>query len=364
VWVGLWLIGHEAISIGTLVLFILLMRNWFKPTLKIIKEWNTVGRVYASVERIAELFDRVPTVSDAPDAEEAAPFAGHVAFRDVTFAYRSEDGTPSGGTADDGSARPALAGVSFGVEPGKVLALVGHSGAGKSTVAQLIPRLYDPDDGAVLIDGHDIRRYTLASLRAQISVVLQDTVLFSGSVADNIAYGQKDATREQIITAARQANAHEFIERLPEGYDTWLGERGSNLSGGQRQRIAIARAIIRSTPVLILDEPTTGLDTEATQLVLAALRTLMAGKTTIIISHDLNLIRTADEILVVADGRIVQRGVHQTLLEAGGSYADLYYRRFDGTEANGHVRLRERADEIGGFYEFTAGDGRRDSGAS
>jgi ABC-type multidrug transport system ATPase subunit len=203
-----------------------------------------------------------------------------------------------------------------------VVALIGHSGAGKSTTAQLIPRLYDPAEGAVLIDGMDIRTFTLGSLRSQIGVVLQDTVLFSGTVAENIAYGREDATIEEVMEAARKANAHEFIADLPEGYETMLGERAANLSGGQRQRIAIARAFIRGAPILILDEPTTGLDSLATDQVVKGLRSLIKGKTTIIISHNLRLIRSADRVLVIEGGRIVQSGTHDELSRRPGAYAE------------------------------------------
>lgn len=326
VWIGIWLIDSSAITVGTLVLFILLTENMFKPTRKIIKEWYTIGRVYASVERIADLLDRKPDVQDAPDAMPAPPFAGHIRFKRVFFAY----------IADAGAGRPrqappmALHDVSFEVEPGAVLAIVGHSGAGKSTIAQLLPRLYDPYLGAVLVDGTDIRRYTLDSLRGQISLVLQDTILFSGSVADNISYGLVEPTSEKITQAARLANAHEFIEQLPEGYATMLGERGANLSGGQRQRIAVARAFVRNPPILVLDEPTTGLDGQSAQLVLEAIDTLMHGKTTIIISHDMNLIRRAGKICVVDAGRIVEMGTPAQLQQAGGLYAELHDRQFGG----------------------------------
>jgi ABC-type multidrug transport system fused ATPase/permease subunit len=316
VWVGVLLIDRSALTVGTLILFILVTQNMFKPTRKIIKEWYTIGKVYASVERIADLLDRRPDVQDAPDAVPAPPLRGAIEFQHVSFSYRI-DGAP---------AREALQDVSFAVEPGGTLALVGYSGGGKSTIAQLLPRLYDPDVGRVLVDGEDLRRYTLASLRSQISLVLQDTVLFTGTVADNIAYGLTDVSREDIVAAAQLANAHEFISQLPAGYDTELGERGANLSGGQRQRIAIARAFVRNPPVLVLDEPTTGLDVESSQLVLQALDTLMLGKTTIVISHDLGLIRRSDRICVVDGGRIVESGSHDELLAADGLYAELYAR--------------------------------------
>ena len=322
--IGSRLVDSRAIAPGVLVTFILLIQGMFKPTRRIIKEWNTVGKIYASVERISELLDRRPAVVDAPGAVEAPPLHGAIEFRDVSFAYQpigDQDG-------DDAPLRTALDQVSFTIAPGEVVALVGHSGAGKSTIAQLLPRLYDPHAGAVLIDGHDIRDFTIASLRAQISMVLQETVLFTGSVFDNIAYGREGATREEVVAAARLANAHDFVTAMPQGYDTPLGERAATLSGGQRQRLAIARAFIRDTPVLVLDEPTTGLDAESTHLVGQALSGLVRGRSTVIVSHDLNLIRDVDRILVISAGRVLEEGTPADLLERGGLYADLYVRQF------------------------------------
>ena len=304
VWLGVWLVDRDAITIGTLVLFILLLQNMFKPARKIVSEWYKIGKVYASVDRIDDLLDRQVMVEDLPDAVEAPDLQGRLTFSHIGFTYPAEhaDGT----SAEN---RPAvLEDVDFEVAPGEVVALVGPSGAGKSTVAQLIPRLYDPDAGEVLIDGIPIRTMTLASLRSQVSLVLQDTILLAGSVAENIGYGIEHATQEAIETAAKLANAHDFIMELPDGYDTPLGERGSTLSGGQRQRLAIARAFIRRTPLLILDEPTTGLDAESAEVVVDALATLMQGKTTVIISHDPGLIQRSDRILIVSDGRVVDSG--------------------------------------------------------
>jgi ABC-type multidrug transport system fused ATPase/permease subunit len=291
VWVGVWLVDRSAITIGTLVLLVLLLQNMFKPARKIVSEWYKIGKVFASVERITDLLDRDVTVTDLPDAIPAPPLGGAVTFRHVTFAYPDQP-------------RPVLDDVSFEVHPGEVVALVGDSGAGKSTIAQLVPRLYDPDRGEVQVDGIPVRRLTLASLRRQVSIVLQDTVLLSGTVADNIGYGIPDATDHDIEQAARAANAHGFISELPEGYMTRLGERGATLSGGQRQRLAIARAFIRRAPILILDEPTTGLDAESARTVVAALRDLMDGTTTIVISHDPSLVRCADRVLEVRAGRV------------------------------------------------------------
>ena len=317
VWIGVLLVDRSAVSVGTLVFFILVAQNMFKPSRKIVSEWYKVGKVLASVDRIVDLLDLEPAVEDRPDAVPAPVLAGRLTFQGVTFAYHAEPGD---------AAPPVLRDVSFDVRPGEVVALVGRSGAGKSTIAQLVPRLYDPDDGAVLVDGADVRRYTLESLRSQVSLVLQDTVLLSGTVAENIGYGIEGATEEQIEHAARCANAHDFITAMPQGYRTEVGERGATLSGGQRQRIAIARAFIRRAPILVLDEPTTGLDADSTRLVVGALRTLMRETTTIIISHDPALVRCADRVLVVADGRIAQEGTHADLQDAGGPYADLMRR--------------------------------------
>ncbi len=320
IWLGVWLVDRDAITIGTLVLFVLLLQNMFKPARKIVSEWYKIGKVFASMERIEDLLDREPGVHDLPDAVDSDRLTGKVSFDSVSFTYPAEH--EDGSRAE--SRPPVLQNISFEVAPAEVVALVGHSGAGKSTIAQLVPRLYDPDEGAVLVDGVDVRRLTLGSLRSQVSLVLQETLLLSGTVAENIGYGIDDATPERIERAARLANAHDFISALPMGYDTELGERGATLSGGQRQRLAIARAFIRETPILILDEPTTGLDSDSARLVVSALRELMRGRSTIIMSHDASLIRCADRILVVSSGRIVESGRHDDLILTGRYYAELY----------------------------------------
>jgi ABC-type multidrug transport system fused ATPase/permease subunit len=308
-------------GVGALVVFTKWIDDMFKPTKKLISEWNAFGKLYASLERVGDLMDMKPDVRDEPGAIPAPAFRGRIEFRNVVFSYPA---IGSSKKEKDKKPRPTLNGLSFDIQPGQVVAVVGHTGAGKSTIAQLIPRLYDPDAGQVLIDGQDIRKFTLESLRAEMSMVLQESILFTGSIVENIAYGRPDATGAEIIEAARDANADEFISKFPDGYYTILGERGSNLSGGQRQRIAIARAFIRNTPILILDEPSTGLDAESTDLVLQALRKLMKGKTTIIISHELSLIRDADKIIVIKEGQIEQMGTHNELIRAGGLYANLY----------------------------------------
>ena len=323
--VSVWLIFRigtlTIMGIAELKVFLDYIQDMFKPTKKLISEWNAFGKLSASLDSIGDLMDLKPEVHDQPGAITAPAFHGRIEFRNVVFSYPA---IGSSKKEKDKKPRPTLNGLSFDIQPGQVVAVVGHTGAGKSTIAQLIPRLYDPNAGQILIDGHDIREFTLESLRAQMSMVLQESILFTGSIVENIAYGRPDATGIEIIEAARDANADEFISKFPDGYYTILGERGSNLSGGQRQRIAVARAFIRDTPILILDEPSTGLDAESTDLVLQALRKLMKGKTTIIISHELNLIRNADKIIVIKEGEIEQMGTHDELIRAGGLYANLY----------------------------------------
>ncbi len=324
IWLGVFLIFRNPLgigSIGLLVAYIRYVQDMFEPVRKLIEDWSMFGELSASLEGLGEIIDLQPAVKDEPGAIEAPPLKGHLEFRQVDFAY------PSIFSSDDGTKtrpRMILKNLNFAIQPGQVIAVVGQTGAGKSTIVQLIPRLYDPDAGQVLIDGRDIRQYTLESLRSQISMVLQETILFTGSIVENIAYGRPEATGAEIIAAAKEADADEFITTLPDGYFTVLGERGVNLSDGQRQRISIARAFIRNTPILILDEPTTGLDAESAGQVMNALHKLMAGKTTLIISHELNLIRGADKIIVLKAGQIEQIGTHAELIKAGGLYADLY----------------------------------------
>jgi ATP-binding cassette subfamily B protein/subfamily B ATP-binding cassette protein MsbA len=261
----------------------------------------------ARIRRVDEILQTAPEVADRPGAVALPRVAGEIVFEDVGFAY--EPG------------RPVLKGVSFRAAPGETLALVGPTGAGKSTLVSLIPRFFDPVSGRVLIDGHDLREVRLASLRRQVAIVLQEPFLFPISVAENIAYGRPDAAMAEIEAAARAANAHDFITRLPDGYATVLGERGGSLSGGERQRLSIARAILKDAPILILDEPTSALDAETEHLVIDALRRLMAGRTTLIIAHRLSTVRRADRVMVIRDGSTAEIGTHQELMRLGGLYA-------------------------------------------
>ena len=298
------------LSAGVLIVFLLYLGKMYKPMRQLSKMTDTVSKAMVGYERIQEVMEIEARVRDLSRARRAPRFKGRIEFGHVNFAYDEKS--------------PVLKDVSFSIKPGCVAAFVGPSGTGKTTIISLIPRFYDPQSGTVKIDGADIRGYKLKSVREQISFVLQETLLFHASVRDNIAYGKPDATRDQIVRAAKLANAHEFIEKMPEGYNTMIGERGTTLSGGQRQRIAIARAIIRDTPILILDEPTSGLDSASEQAVIEALDRLMEGKTSIIVAHHLSAIRHADVVFVVKDSELVEQGTHEELLAAGGLYAELY----------------------------------------
>jgi ATP-binding cassette, subfamily B, bacterial len=298
------------ISAGVLIVFLLYLGKMYKPMRELSKSTDTVSKAIVGYERIEEVLEIEARVRDLPRARKAPRFKGKIEFDRVNFAY-------------DGKT-PVLKNVSFEIEPGQIAAIVGPSGTGKTTIISLVPRLYDPQSGTIKIDGEDVRRYKLKSVREQISFVLQETLLFHTTIWENIAYGRPDATRHQIIRAAKQANAHDFIEQLPEGYSTMVGERGVTLSGGQRQRIAIARAIIRDTPILVLDEPTTGLDSSSEQAVIEALARLMEGKTCIVVAHHLNTIRRADVIFVIKESELVEKGTHEELLAEGGLYAELY----------------------------------------
>ena len=328
---GARLVLSGALSTGQLIIFLMYLGKTYKPMRDLSKMTNTVSKATVSFERIQELLDMESRIRDLPDARPAPRFAGALVFDHVTFSY---DGTT-----------PILKDVSLRIEPGQVAAIVGPSGTGKTTIAGLIPRFFDPQEGRILIDGHNIREFTLKSLRDQVSFVLQDTLLFRGTVWENIAYGKPDAEIEDTVHAAEQANAHEFIVKMPESYATMVGERGTTLSGGQRRRISIARAIVRNTPILVLDEPTAGLDAASERFVTEALERLMKGRTSIVIAHHLNTIRHADIIFVVKDAEVVERGTYEELLARGGVFAGLHAIQSAG--AGQHIVVPARSLGIG-----------------
>jgi ATP-binding cassette subfamily B protein len=281
----------------------------------------------ASGDRIVDLLNATPDIQDAPGAIDAGRLQGAIRLENVWFRYQRE--------------KPVLRGINLTIEPGERVAIVGPSGSGKSTLASLLLRLYDPRKGRILFDGRDIREYTIESLRKQLGAALQDSVLFAVSVRENIRFGWQDASEEEVVRAARLANAHEFIEELPEGYDTVLGERGATLSGGQRRRVALARAAVRDTPILILDEPTTGLDGRNQSEVNAALDRLSETRTTILITHHLVALSQVDRVVYLQDGQIVEEGTHEELMARNGHYAAAY--RLQVAENNPAARLYAEA---------------------
>lgn len=317
-WLGVREVLAGRLTAGELLVFSSYFRAMYSPLRQLAKISTITARGTASAERVLEILAEEPDLMELPTARPAPRFVGRVSFEHVTFGYDPE--------------RPVLHDICLEATPGSVTALVGATGSGKSSLVSLIPRFYDPAEGHIRIDGTDIRDLTLQSLRSQISLVLQEAVLFHGTVYDNIAYGRPDASREQIVAAAEAANATEFIDRLPSGYETVVGERGATLSGGQRQRIAIARALVRDAPILILDEPTVGLDMETEALVLQALRRLMEGRTTFVIAHHLSTVADATEIVVLRDGRIDDVGRHEDLLERNGWYAEMSRGQLRGAE--------------------------------
>jgi ATP-binding cassette, subfamily B, bacterial len=313
-WYGVRLVLADALTAGALLIFVLYLDRMYKPMKDLSKMADTLSKASVSFERIGELLSIERQIVDLPGARPAPRFVGRLELQHVRFGY-----TPD---------RPVLRDVSLLVEPGQHAALVGMTGCGKSTLIGLVPRLYDALGGRILLDGRDVRDFTLASLRRQVSFVLQDAVLFHTSIAQNIAYGCPWARHGDVVRAARLANAEEFIRRLPDGYHTVVGERGETLSGGQRQRIAIARAIVRDAPILLLDEPSSALDPESEALILESLERLLAGRTSITIAHRLSTVRSADVIFVLHDGVIAERGRHEDLIAKDGLYAGFYRRQF------------------------------------
>ena len=312
--VGGWQISQGNLTGPAFVAYLAGVALLLHPIELVTSQYNEFKQTEASVERVFDLLAIAPNLQDAPNAKPLPPITGKVDFNQVSFGYESD--------------RPVLISLDLKVNPGQVIALVGHSGAGKSTIINLLLRFYDPQKGQILIDGIDIKEVTIESLRHQIGVVPQDTLLFSGTIAQNIAYGQTELDFEAIARAAKIANAHDFINQFPQNYHTWVGERGANLSGGQRQRLAIARAVLRNPRILILDEATSALDSESEGLVQEALERAMENRTVFIIAHRLSTVRRADTILVLEKGRIVESGSHSQLLAQDGRYTQFYARQF------------------------------------
>jgi ATP-binding cassette subfamily B protein len=321
-WGARRVMGGE-LSPGDLLVFTAYLKELYGPIDKFSEILVDLAQAVVSGERLVELVEQPVVVRDEPGAVVAPRLRGDVEFRNVSFAYKK--------------GQAVLRDLSFRARAGQTVALVGSSGAGKSTMANLLMRFYDPSSGAVLVDGTDMRAYTVHSLRNQITVVLQDNFLFRKSVRDNIAFGRNESTDEEVIAAAKAAQAHEFIMSLPQGYDTLVEERGGNFSGGQKQRLSVARAILRDAPILILDEPTTGLDALAEAQINIALNRLMHGRTTFVIAHRFSTIANADHILVIEDGQVAEEGTHEQLLECSATYRNLYELQYGGGSANNSV---------------------------
>jgi len=301
----------------------------YKPLEQISTTFSSLQQAFISLRSAFDLLETEPEIAERPGALAPERVRGAVAFEHVDFAYRGRKDT--------------LKDVSFRVEPGQCVAIVGPTGAGKSTLCSLLLRFYDPSGGRVLLDGHDLRELQLHALRSQVSVVLQEPLLFGASIRDNIRYGRLEASDEEVEAAARAANAHDFVSALPKGYDTKLGERGALLSGGERQRISVARAFLKDAPVLILDEPTSSIDSKTEAVILDALARLIRGRTTFVVAHRLSTIRDADLILAVEDGRVVEQGTHAELLARGGLYAELHEAQQGGPAPEQPVTLQPDA---------------------
>jgi ATP-binding cassette subfamily B protein len=311
--IGAWLLRERRITVGDFSMLLLLVSTLLGSIRQVIDFSEQYNRGVTGLERFAEVMDELAETEKSDGAVELAGVLGEIVFRDVTFTY-------------PGTERPVLRNFSLTIPPGESVALVGPSGGGKTTLCNLVPRFYDAGEGAITVDGHDVRELTLRSLRRNIGVVQQDVYLFSGSVRENIAYGMAEATDEELRRAARLAGADEFIQKLPGGYDTYVGERGVKLSGGQKQRISIARVFLRNPPILILDEATSALDNESERLVQESLERLAQGRTTITIAHRLTTIRNAGQIVVLTEDGVAERGSHEDLLKAEGLYAYMWNR--------------------------------------
>ena len=314
-WRGSLLILAGTMTVGALTVFLAYLAKFFQPIRDLAQMTNTIAQVSVAFERVVALMDTDKVIPETATPTDPSQLRGEIIFNHVAFGYAPD--------------LPVLRDISVTIKPGEMVGIVGATGCGKSTIASLIPRFRDPDAGGITIDGVDVRDYALRKLRAQIGFVLQDTVLLRGTVRDNIGFGRPDATEDEIVEAAKLANAHEFITRMPNGYDSVVGDRGMTLSGGQRQRIGIARALIRDNPILILDEPTAALDAESEHLVVEALERLVAGRTVIAIAHRLSTLRNADKIIVVEDGVVSEDGSHDHLLALDGVYAQLHHLQFD-----------------------------------
>jgi ABC-type multidrug transport system fused ATPase/permease subunit len=316
-WRGAVLILAGTMTVGELTVYLAYLNKFFKPVKDLATTTNAVAQATVGVERIRTILDTDTIIPDDPEGLEPVTLNGAIEFDHIAFGYDP--------------AHPILTDLNLKIKPGQFVGIVGPTGSGKSTVVSLIPRFYDVQSGSVHIDGHDVRNYKLKHLRDQIGYVLQDTVLFRGTIFENIAFGRPGATKEEVIAAAKLANAHDFIMAMPLGYDTPVGDRGLTLSGGQRQRIGIARVMIRNSPILLLDEPTAALDSESEKLVIDALEKLMKGKTVIAIAHRLSTIRDADQIAVIKDGVVAESGTHDDLMARNGLYAELHRTQFDAS---------------------------------